>query len=182
MSGFINMQTIQVEGLDRVIREMEVMKTIGDKRHREIKREIKKAAKPMKEIVKATIKDGKRKSSKSRFIAKGTDRKTGLSKHLKVDYRPGNLARSIDIFTSRKGLSVHVGARFGRKARSNADGFYAAMVHYGVYGKAGKTYGYDYEKRPNVNYADRAYLAGLSATEMALSSAVEKIIKKYITG
>jgi hypothetical protein len=182
MSGFINMQTIQVDGLDRVIREMEDMKTIGDKRHREIKREIKKAAKPMKEIVKATIKDGKRKSSKSSFIAKGTDRKTGLSKHLKVDYRPGNLARSIDIFTSRKGLSVHVGARFGRKARSNADGFYAAMVHYGVYGKAGKTYGYDYKKRPNVGYADRAYLAGLSATEMALSAAVQKIIKKYITG
>ena len=182
MSGFINMQTIQVQGLDKVIREMENMKTIGDKRHREIKREIKKAAKPMKDIVKATIKDGKRKSSKSRLIGKGTDRKTGLSKHLKVDYKPGNLARSIDIFTSRKGLSVHVGARFGRKARSNADGFYSAMVHYGVFGPKGKSYKYDYKKRPNVGYTDRAYLAGLSATEMALSAAVQKIIKKYITG
>ena len=182
MSGFINMQTIQVQGLDKVIREMENMKTIGDKRHRDIKREIKKAAKPMKEMVKATIKDGKQKSSKSRFIGKGTDRKTGLSKHLKVDYKPGNLARSIDIFTSRKGLSVHVGARFGRKARSNADGFYSAMVHYGVFGPKGKSYKYDYKKRPNVGYTDRAYLAGLSATEMALSAAVQKIIKKYITG
>ena len=182
MSGFINMQTIQVQGLDKVIREMENMKTIGDKRHRDIKREIKKAAKPMKEMVKATIKDGKQKSSKSRFIGKGTDRKTGLSKHLKVDYKPGNLARSIDIFTSRKGLSVHVGARFGRKARSNADGFYSAMVHYGVFGPKGKSYKYDYKKRPNVGYTDRAYLAGLSATEVALSAAVQKIIKKYITG
>jgi len=170
---------VSVEGLEDVVQLMEDLKFVGDKRHREIKREIRKAAKPMKEAVKAYIKDGN-KSNGSRTLYRGVSKKTGKTKTLDVSYRPGNLRRSIDIFTGKKGLYIHVGARFGRKAKANADGFYSAMVHYGVFGPKGKSYKYNYKKRPNVGYVDRAYLAGLSSTEAALRIAVNKIIDKYI--
>ena len=38
------------------------------------------------------------------------------------------------------------------------------------------------ETRYNVGYADKAYAAGLSATQASMLAAVNKIIEKYITG
>tara|TARA_B110000285_G_scaffold135758_1_gene152108 strand:- start:230 stop:772 length:543 start_codon:yes stop_codon:yes gene_type:complete len=177
----MSMVNISVEGMDSVIKLLNDMRTVGDKRHRQIKREMAKAAAPMEVAVKASIRDGET-PMKSTMIGRGTDRKSGLTKHLKVDYKPGNLRRSIDVFPTRKGLAVHVGARFGRKARSNADGYYSGMVQFGVFGRAGKKYKNNGETRHNVGYADKAYAAGLSATQASMLAAVNKIIEKYITG
>lgn len=177
----MSMVNISVEGMDSVIKLLNDMRTVGDKRHRQIKREMVRAASPMEAAVKASIRDGET-PMKSTMIGRGTDRKSGLTKHLKVDYKPGNLRRSIDVFPTRKGLAVHVGARFGRKARSNADGYYSGMVQFGVFGRAGKKYKNNGETRHNVGYADKAYAAGLSATQASMLAAVNKIIEKYITG
>jgi hypothetical protein len=140
-----------------------------------------KAAAPMEVAVKASIRDGET-PMKSTMIGRGTDRKSGLTKHLKVDYKPGNLRRSIDVFPTRKGLAVHVGARFGRKSRSDADGYYSGMVQFGVFGRGGKKYKNNGKTRYNVGYADKAYAAGLSATQASMLAAVNNIIEKYITG
>lgn len=177
----MSMTNISVEGMGSVIKLLNDMRTVGDKRHRQIKRQMVKAAAPMEAAVKASVRDGET-PIKTKMRGRGTDRKSGLTKHLKVDYRPGNLRRSIDVFPTRKGLSVHVGARFGRKARSEADGFYSGMVQFGVFGKGGKTYKNNGTTRHNVGYADRAYALGVSATQASMLAAVNKIIEKYITG
>jgi hypothetical protein len=173
--------SFQIEGIEQVIKKLETLRQIDKRNYNRIKKEIKDAAKPMKEAIKSSITDGKKKETKG-YVSKGKQRNTGFKKELQVTYKPGNLRRSIDIFFNKRktSLSVFVGARMGRKARANADGYYAGMVHYGVFGPEGKEYKKS-PKRPNVGYVDSGYSSGRAATLAALEAVITKILNTHIS-
>lgn len=173
--------SFNIEGVEEVVKRLETLRQIDKKAYGRLKTDIKNAAKPMKEAIKGNIKEGRKKSSKG-WVGKGKQRGTGFKKELQVTYKPGNLRRSIDIFFNKRrtSLSVFVGARMGSKAKANADGYYAAMVHYGVFGPSGKEYETS-PQRPNVGYVDRGYSAGREATLKGLETVITRIINTAIS-
>lgn len=188
--------TIQIDGMEKAVEKLQQLRQIDRKSYRQIKARIKKAAKPMEKAIKQAIQNGRNRKDASRFLRKGKDRSTGLSKFLNVTYRPGNLKRSIDTImsTRRRSLVVNVGARFGKNAKANADGYYAAMVAYGTErgGKRGfekakgnKRYR-SYSTAPlketrNKNYQERGFEMGKGQTIAALTKEVKYILETSIT-
>jgi len=187
--------TIHIENIEMAVRKLQQLREVDRREYRKIKTRIKKAAKPMKEAIKAAITDSQGNRKFSRLLGRGKDRKTGLSKSLNVTYRPGNLKRSIDIMMSTRGRSlvVNVGARFGRKATANADGYYAAMVQYGTNrgGKRGlaKARGdrnYKNEnpgtlkETQNKGYVENGFDMGKDATTRNLQNEIGRILQTSI--
>ena len=162
----------EVEGLEKALMKLERLAEIDRKKARQFKAGIKKAAKPMVTAVKASIKDSKKSSVTTRTVKKKNKEST-------VTNKSGNLRRSIGFFPSRKrgALLGYVGARMGKKAGKTFDGYYAAIVNYGL--PRGKAKAEPDNKR-NVNYAEKGFKKAAAQTQAQLLREVQKILKQSL--
>jgi hypothetical protein len=122
--------------------------------------------------VKASIKDSKKSSVTTRTVKKKNKEST-------ITNKSGNLRRSIGFFPSRKrgALLGYVGARMGKKAGKTFDGYYAAIVNYGL--PRGKAKAEPDNKR-NVNYAEKGFKKAAAQTQAQLLREVQKILKQSL--
>jgi len=162
----------EVEGLEKALMKLERLAEIDRKKARQFKAGIKKAAKPMVKAVKASIKDSKKSSVTTRTVKKKNKEST-------VTNKSGNLRRSIGFFPSRKrgALLGYVGARMGKKAGKTFDGYYAAIVNYGL--PRGKAKAEPNKKR-NINYAEKGFKKAAAQTQAQLLREVQKILKQSL--
>ena len=162
----------EVEGLEKALMKLERLAEIDRKKARQFKTGIRKAAKPMVTAVKASIKDSKKSSVTTRTVKKKNKEST-------VTNKSGNLRRSIAFFPSRKkgALLGYVGARMGKKAGKTFDGYYAAIVNYGL--PRGKAKAEPDNKR-NINYAEKGFKKAAAQTQAQLLREVQKILKQSI--
>ena len=172
----------EVEGLDKALLKLQRLAEIDRKKASKFKRGIKKAAKPLVKSVKESIKDSNR-NDKGKKIRKGyNDTGTQTTKKGKtkdINYKPGNLRRSIAFFPSKKkgALLGYVGARFGSRAGKTFDGYYAAIVNYGLgRGKAKAKP----DKKENINYAEKGFKKAVAQTQAQLLREVQKILKQSL--
>lgn len=162
----------EVEGLEKALKKIERLKDIDRKKARQFKAGIRKAAKPMVKAVKSSIKDSKKTSVTTRTVKKKNKEST-------VTNKSGNLRRSIAFIPTRKrgALLGYVGARFGKKAGKTFDGYYAAIVNYGL--GRGKAKAEPNEKR-NVGYAEKGFAKAAAQTQAQLFKEVQKILKQSL--
>ena len=162
----------EVEGLEKALMKLERLAEIDRKKARQFKAGIRKAAKPMVTAIKASIKDSKKSSVTTRTVKKKNKEST-------VTNKSGNLRRSIGFFPSRKrgALLGYVGARMGKKAGKTFDGYYAAIVNYGL--PRGKAKAEPNNKR-NVNYAEKGFKKAAAQTQAQLLREVQKILNQSI--
>ena len=162
----------EVEGLEKALMKLERLAEIDRKKARQFKAGIRKAAKPMVTAVKASIKDSKKSSVTTRTVKKKNKEST-------ITNKSGNLRRSIGFFPSRKrgALLGYVGARMGKKAGKTFDGYYAAIVNYGL--PRGKAKAEPNNKR-NVNYAEKGFKKAAAQTQAQLLREVQKILKQSL--
>ena len=162
----------EVEGLEKALMKLERLAEIDRKKARQFKAGIRKAAKPMVTAVKASIKDSKKSSVTTRTVKKKNKEST-------ITNKSGNLRRSIGFFPSRKrgALLGYVGARMGKRAGKTFDGYYAAIVNYGL--PRGKAKAEPNNKR-NVNYAEKGFKKAAAQTQAQLLREVQKILKQSI--
>jgi len=162
----------EVEGLEKALMKLERLAEIDRKKARQFKAGIRKAAKPMVTAVKASIKDSKKSSVTTRTVKKKNKEST-------ITNKSGNLRRSIGFFPSRKrgALLGYVGARMGKKAGKTFDGYYAAIVNYGL--PRGKAKAEPDNKR-NINYAEKGFKKAAAQTQAQLLREVQKILKQSI--
>ena len=162
----------EVEGLEKALMKLERLAEIDRKKARQFKSGIRKAAKPMVTAIKASIKDSKKSSVTTRTVKKKNKEST-------VTNKSGNLRRSIGFFPSRKrgALLGYVGARMGKKAGKTFDGYYAAIVNYGL--PRGKAKAEPNNKR-NVNYAEKGFKKAAAQTQAQLLREVQKILNQSI--
>ena len=162
----------EVEGLEKALMKLEKLKDIDRKKARQFKAGIRKAAKPLVKAVKSSIKDSNKKTATTRTVQKKNKEST-------VTNKSGNLRRSIAFIPSKKkgALLGYVGARFGKKAGKTFDGYYAAIVNYGL--PRGKAKALPDEKR-NINYAEKGFAKGLAETQANLRREIEKILKQSL--
>jgi len=162
----------EVEGLEKALMKLERLAEIDRKKARQFKAGIRKAAKPMVTAVKASIKDSKKSSVTTRTVKKKNKEST-------VTNNSWNLRRSIGFFPSRKrgALLGYVGARMGKKAGKTFDGYYAAIVNYGL--PRGKAKAEPDNKR-NINYAEKGFKKAAAQTQAQLLREVQKILKQSI--
>lgn len=162
----------EVEGLEKALMKLERLAEIDRKKARQFKAGIRKAAKPMVTAVKASVKDSKKSSVTTRTVKKKNKEST-------ITNKSGNLRRSIGFFPSRKrgALLGYVGARMGKKAGKTFDGYYAAIVNYGL--PRGKAKAEPNNKR-NVNYAEKGFKKAVAQTQAQLLREVQKILKQSL--
>ena len=162
----------EVQGLEKALRKLKALEDIDRKKARQFKAGIRKAAKPMVKAVKSSIKDSDKSSVSTRTVKKKNKEST-------VTNKSGNLRRSIAFMPSKKkgALLGYVGARFGKKAGKTFDGYYAAIVNYGL--KRGKAKAEPTEKR-NIGYAEKGYAKALAQTQAQLLLEVQKILKQSL--
>jgi len=162
----------EVEGLEKALMKLERLAEIDRKKARQFKAGIRKAAKPMVTAVKASIKDSKKSSVTTRTVKKKNKEST-------ITNKSGNLRRSIGFFPSRKrgALLGYVGARMGKKAGKTFDGYYAAIVNYGL--PRGKAKAEPDNKR-NINYAEKGFKKAAAQTQAQLLREVQKILKQSL--
>jgi hypothetical protein len=162
----------EVEGLEKALMKLERLAEIDRKKARQFKAGIRKAAKPMVTAIKASIKDSKKSSVTTRTVKKKNKEST-------VTNKSGNLRRSIGFFPSRKrgALLGYVGARMDKKAGKTFDGYYAAIVNYGL--PRGKAKAEPDNKR-NVNYAEKGFKKAAAQTQAQLLREVQKILKQSL--
>ena len=162
----------EVEGLEKALNKLEALKDIDRKKARQFKAGIRKAAKPLVKAVKSSIKDSNNSSVSTRTVQKRNKEST-------VTNKSGNLRRSIAFIPSKKkgALLGYVGARFGKKAGKTFDGYYAAIVDYGL--RRGKAKAQPKEKR-NINYAEKGFAKGIAEAKANLQKEVEKILKQSL--
>ena len=164
----------EVEGLEKALMKLEKLKDIDRKKARQFKAGIRKAAKPMVKAVKSksNIKDSDKKTATTRTVLK-------KNKETTITNKSGNLRRSIAFIPSKKkgALLGYVGARFGKKAGKTFDGYYAAIVNYGL--PRGKAKALPDEKR-NINYAEKGFAKGVAQTQSLLLKEIEKILKQSL--
>lgn len=162
----------EVEGLEKALMKLERLAEIDRKKARQFKAGIRKAAKPMVTAVKASIKDSKKSSVTTRTVKKKNKEST-------ITNKSGNLRRSIGFFPSRKrgALLGYVGARMGKKAGKTFDGYYAAIVNYGL--PRGKAKAEPNNKR-NINYAEKGFKKAAAQTQAQLLREVQKILKQSL--
>jgi hypothetical protein len=174
--GFINAKKegiyFEVRDLEKALKKLKALEDIDRKKARQFKAGIKKAAKPLVKAVKSSIKDSDKKTATSRTVQK-------RSKESTITNKSGNLRRSIAFIPSKKkgALLGYVGARFGKKAGKTFDGYYAAIVNYGL--PRGKAKALPDEKR-NINYAEKGFAKGLAETQANLRREIEKILKQSL--
>ena len=140
----------EVEGLEKALKKLKRLQEIDRKKARQFKAGIKKAANPLVEGVKTSIESDS-----------------------------GSLKKSIAFIPSKKkgALLGYVGARFGKRARKTFDGYYAAIVNYGLPRGKSKT---EPTKRDNVNYVTKGWKKGGAQTKALLLAEVQKILKKSL--
>ena len=162
----------EVEGLEKALRKLKALEDIDRKKARQFKAGIRKAAKPMVKAVKDSIKDSDKKTATTRTVQK-------RSKESTITNKSGNLRRSIAFIPSRKkgALLGYVGARFGKKAGKTFDGYYAAIVNYGL--PRGKAKAQP-DKKSNINYAEKGYAKAVAQTKAQLLLEVQKILKQSL--
>ena len=162
----------EVEGLEKALRKLKALEDIDRKKARQFKAGIRKAAKPLVKAVKSSIKDSDKTSVTTRKVKK-------RSKESTVTNKSGNLRRSIAFIPSRKkgALLGYVGARFGKKAGKTFDGYYAAIVNYGL--PRGKAKAQP-DKKSNINYAEKGYAKAVAQTQAQLLREVQKILKQSL--
>jgi len=162
----------EVEGLEKALMKLERLAEIDRKKARQFKAGIRKAAKPMVTAVKASVKDSKKSSVTTRTVKKKNKEST-------ITNKSGNLRRSIGFFPSRKrgALLGYVGARMGKKAGKTFDGYYAAIVNYGL--PRGKAKAEPDNKR-NINYAEKGFKKAAAQTQAQLLREVQKILKQSL--
>jgi len=162
----------EVEGLEKALRKLKALEDIDRKKARQFKAGIRKAAKPLVKAVKSSIKDSDKTSVTTRKVKK-------RSKESTVTNKSGNLRRSIAFIPSRKkgALLGYVGARFGKKAGKTFDGYYAAIVNYGL--PRGKAKAQP-DKKSNINYAEKGYAKAVAQTQAQLLLEVQKILKQSL--
>ena len=162
----------EVKDLEKALRKLKALQDIDRKKARQFKAGIRKAAKPLVKAVKSSIKDSNKTSVSTRTVQK-------RSKESTVTNKSGNLRRSIAFIPSKKkgALLGYVGARFGKKAGKTFDGYYAAIVNYGL--PRGKAKALPDEKR-NINYADKGFAKGIAEAKANLQKEVEKILKQSL--
>jgi len=162
----------EVEGLEKALMKLERLAEIDRKKARQFKAGIRKAAKPMVTAIKASIKDSKKSSVTTRTVKKKNKEST-------ITNKSGNLRRSIGFFPSRKrgALLGYVGARMGKKAGKTFDGYYAAIVNYGL--PRGKAKAEPDNKR-NINYAEKGFKKAAAQTQAQLLREVQKILKQSL--
>ena len=162
----------EVEGLEKALRKLKALEDIDRKKARQFKAGIRKAAKPLVKAVKSSIKDSDKSSVSTRTVKKKNKEST-------ITNKSGNLRRSIAFIPSRKkgALLGYVGARFGKKAGKTFDGYYAAIVNYGL--RRGKAKAEPTEKR-NIGYAEKGYAKAVAQTQAQLLREVQKILKQSL--
>lgn len=162
----------EVEGLEKALKKIERLKDIDRKKARQFKAGIRKAAKPLVKSVKSSIKDSDKKTASSRTLKK-------RNKETTVTNKSGNLRRSIAFIPSKKrgALLGYVGARFGKRAGKTFDGYYAAIVNYGL--PRGKAKALPDEKR-NIGYAEKGFAKGVAQAQAQLFKEVQKILKQSL--
>lgn len=162
----------EVEGLEKALIKLEKLKDIDRKKARQFKAGIRKAAKPLVTAVKESIKDSKKKTATTRTVRKRNKEST-------VTNKSGNLRRSIAFFPSKKrgALLGYVGARFGKKAGKTFDGYYAAIVNYGLPRGSAKA---EPKKKQNINYALKGAKKGQAQAQAQLYREVQKILKQTL--
>ena len=162
----------EVKDLEKALRKLKALQDIDRKKARQFKAGIRKAAKPLVKAVKSSIKDSNKSSVSTRTVKK-------KSKESTVTNKSGNLRRSIAFIPSKKkgALLGYVGARFGKKAGKTFDGYYAAIVNYGL--PRGKAKAQPDEKR-NINYAEKGFAKGIAEAKANLQKEIEKILKQSL--
>ena len=162
----------EVQGLEKALRKLKALEDIDRKKARQFKAGIRKAAKPMVKAVKSSIKDSDKKTATTRTVKK-------KSKESTVTNKSGNLRRSIAFMPSKKkgALLGYVGARFGKKAGKTFDGYYAAIVNYGL--PRGKAKAQP-DKKSNINYAEKGYAKAVAQTQAQLLREVQKTLKQSL--
>lgn len=160
----------EVKDLEKALNKLKALQDIDRKKARQFKAGIRKAAKPLVKTVKSSIKDSDKKTASTRTVKKKNKEST-------ITNKSGNLRRSIAFIPSKKkgALLGYVGARFGKKAGKTFDGYYAAIVNYGL--PRGKAKAEPKNKR-NVNYAEKGFAKGVAQTQALLLKEVEKILKQ----
>lgn len=173
---FINAQKegiyFEVRDLEKALKKLKALEDIDRKKARQFKAGIKKAAKPLVKAVKSSIKDSDKKTATTRTVQK-------KSKESTITNKSGNLRRSIAFIPSKKkgALLGYVGARFGKKAGKTFDGYYAAIVNYGL--RRGKAKAQPTETR-NIGYAEKGYAKAIAQTQAQLLAEVQKILKQSL--
>jgi len=162
----------EVDGLEKALKKLEKLKEIDRKKARQFKTGIRKAAKPLVKAVKGSIKDSDKKTATTRTVKKKNKEST-------ITNKSGNLRRSIAFMPSKKrgALLGYVGARFGSKAGKTFDGYYAAIVNYGL--KRGRAKA-PIENTRNVDYALKGHLKAKAVTQQLLYKEVQNIINKSL--
>mgnify|MGYP005988421587 FL=1 len=162
----------EVKGLEKALRKLKALEDIDRKKARQFKAGIRKAAKPLVKAVKDSIYNSDKKTASTRKVKKKNKEST-------VTNKSGNLKRSIAFIPSRnKGaLLGYVGARFGKRAGKSFDGYYAAIVNYGL--KRGPAKAPTKTTR-NVDYALKGHKKAKAVTQQLLYKEVQNIIKKSL--
>jgi hypothetical protein len=169
----------EVKGLEKAIAKLEELKHIDRKKARQFKSGLRRAAKPMVSSVRDSITSSKNKTAYTATIQTKRSKDPAKRKYKDVTYKSGNLKKSIAFFPSRKrgALLGYVGARTGRRAGKTFDGYYAAIVNYGVgRGKAKAKP----DKKENIDYSIKGHQKGKAMTEKLLYREVQNILKKSL--
>ena len=164
---------MEVEGFEEAIKKLQLLRQIDKTEYRDFKRGIKNAAKPFIKSVRDAIEPGRSRKA----VGKSIKGRGGKDKS--VTYKPGNLRRSIGYIQSkgRYNLIGYVGPRFGKKATKTGDGYYGAMVNFGVVrGKARA----QVKETQNVDFIGKGYSAGLQQANALLYAQVKRIIDKKL--
>jgi len=169
----------EVEGLEKAIHKLHRLAEIDRKKARQFKAGIKKAARPMVKAVKASITNSKNKKAVTKSIQTKRSIDPAKRKYKEVTYKSGNLKRSIGFIPTRKrgALLGYVGARFGKRALKTFDGYYAAIVNYGIGRGKAKA---EPDKKNNIDYAEKGFNKAVAQTQAQLLREVQKILNQSI--
>jgi hypothetical protein len=125
---------IRVKDLDKALLKLKELSRVDRKQARRFQSGIKKAAKPMIDAVRGNIDDSKKSGRSTKTIVTKKSKDPSQQKTKDVTYRSGNLRRSIGFIPPKKRGKLYglVGARTGPRAGKTFDGYYAAIVNYGI--------------------------------------------------
>lgn len=168
----------EVEGLEKALIKLEALKQIDRKKARQFKAGIKKAAKPLIASVKASISPSKGKNYTATIQTKRA-KNPAKRKYKEVTYKSGNLRKSIGFIPTKKrgALLGYVGARTGKRAGKTFDGYYAAIVNYGLGRGKAKV---EPKNKRNVDYALKGHAKGKAQAQQLLYKEVQKILKQSL--
>jgi len=169
----------EVEGLEKALHKLAALKEIDRKKARQFKRGIQKAAKPLVTSVKSSIAPSDKKTVITKSIQTKRSKDPAKRKYKDVTYKSGNLRKSIGFFPSRKrgALLGYVGARTGKRAGKTFDGYYAAIVNYGLGRGKAKA---EPKKKRNIDYALKGHQKGQAQAQAQLYREVQKILKQSL--